>query len=273
LRRCMAGFFDAAPMKILVTLALETEFAPWRTIREFRAGNYGTADAYLADIHGAELAVILTGAGPRQAAKRASKAIRAESDSLSACISSGLAGALRPEYGIGQVLVAHRVFSEEPREDWGLQELPSSEPLISFAADQGAKVVERFHTSARVVARAEEKHHLGASADAVEMESFEVLRAAAASGVPAVAIRAVSDVADEDLPLGMNRIFTDEGQVSISRVVGQVARHPQSIPSLVKFAQQTKVAAESLARFLDRYVGTIVKRTQSLESKATAGRR
>ena len=133
--------------------------------------------------------------------------------------------------------------------------------------------MDRFHTAARVIARAEEKYQLGVSADAVEMESFEVLRVAAANGVPAVAIRAISDVASEDLPLGVNGIFTDEGQVSISRVVGQVARHPQSIPSLVKFGQQSKLAAESLTRFLDRYVGTLVKRTQSLESKATAGPR
>ncbi len=260
-------------MKILVTLALETEFAPWRALREFRVGNCGAADAYLADIQGAELAVILTGAGPRQAAKQASKAIRAESDSLSACVSSGLAGGLRPEYCVGQVLAAHSVFSEEPREDQGLQVLPSSEPLISFAENQGAKVVERFHTAARVVARAEEKQHLGASADAVEMESFEVLRVAAASGVPAVAIRAISDVASEDLPLDVTGIFTDEGQVSISKLVGQVARHPQSIPGLVKLGQQSKLAADSLTRFLDRYVSTLMKRTQSLESKATAGRR
>jgi nucleoside phosphorylase len=260
-------------MKILVTFALETEFAPWRALREFCTGKYGTADAYIADIHGAQLVVILTGAGPRQAAKRASKAIRAESDSLSACISSGLAGALRAEYNIGQVLAAQSVFSDEPREDEGLQLLPSSIPLISFAADQGAKVVERFHTAARVIARAEEKRYLGASADAVEMESFEVLRVAAANGVPAVAIRAISDVVGQDLPLGVDGIFTDEGQVSITRVVGQVARHPQSIPSLVKFGQQSKVASESLARFLDRYVGTLVKRTQSLESNATAGPR
>ena len=158
-------------MKILVTFALETEFAPWRTLREFRSASYGTADAYVADIYGAELAVILTGAGPRQAAKQASKAIRAESDSLSACISSGLAGALRPEYSVGQVLAAHSVFSEDPPEDQGSQVLPSSEALISFAADQGAKVVDRFHTAARVIARAEEKYQLGVSAGSCRQRS------------------------------------------------------------------------------------------------------
>ncbi len=46
------------------------------------------------------------------------------------------------------------------------------------------------------------------TADAVEMESFAVLSRARANGVPGIAIRAVSDTVDEDLPLGMNEVFT-----------------------------------------------------------------
>jgi adenosylhomocysteine nucleosidase len=257
-------------MKILITFALETEFAPWRKIREFRVANHGATDAYVAEIPGAEIMVVLTGAGPRQAAKEASKAIRAESDSLGVCISSGLAGALRPEYNIGQILAARSVFSEVPREDSSSQLLPSSEPLLSFAEEQGATAVEKFYTAVRVIANADEKRYLGETADAVEMESFEIFREAAANGIPAVAIRAISDAAGEGLPAGMDGIFSDEGQVSISRVVGQVARHPQSIPGLVKLAQQSKVAAESLAPFLDRYVERLVRRVNPLESRSTA---
>ena len=93
------------------------------------------------------------------------------------------------------------------------------------------------------------------------MESFEIFREAAACGSPAVAIRAISDGIDEDLPLDMNQLFTDEGQLSISRVMGQVALHPQSIPGLVKLRENSKRAAESLARFLDRYVATVIERT------------
>ena len=102
------------------------------------------------------------------------------------------------------------------------------------------------------------------------MESFEVLREAAACGIPAVAIRAISDGLDEDLPLDMSQLFTDEGQLSIPRVMSQVALHPQAIPGLMKLRQNCRHAAESLARFLDAYVATVVERTRTLEPKATA---
>ena len=260
-------------MKVLITFALEGEFAPWRAIREFRSEDWGPARVYVSTIGGAEIGVILTGVGPKQAALQTSRAIRSECDALSFCISSGLAGALRPEYRIGEVLVTRSVLAEVPRADLESQLLPSSEPLVSFAAECGATVVETFHTAERAVARVEEKRHLGRTSDAVEMESFEVFREAAACGIPAVAIRAVSDGLDEDLPLDMNQLFTDEGQLSISRVMGQVALHPRSIPGLVKLRQNSKQAAESLARFLDRYVATVVERTRVLEPKATAATR
>ncbi|HXQ24851.1 MAG TPA: hypothetical protein VN822_00445 [Candidatus Acidoferrales bacterium] len=257
-------------MKVLITCALEGEFAPWRAIREFRSGSWGPARVYVATIGGAEIGVVLTGVGPKQAALQASRAIRSECDSLSFCVSTGLAGALRPEYRIAQVLAARSVFTEVPRADLDSQLLPSSEPLVSFAAECGASVVERFHTAERAIARVDEKHHLGRTSDAVEMESFEILREAAACGIPAVAIRAISDGLDENLPLDMNQLFTDEGQLSIPRVMGQVALHPQAIPGLVKLRQNSKQAAESLARFLDRYVAMVVERTSTLAPKATA---
>jgi hypothetical protein len=102
------------------------------------------------------------------------------------------------------------------------------------------------------------------------MESFDILTSAAGSGVPAVAIRAISDVWDEDLPLNMNEVFSDEGQLSIPRVVGQVALHPQSVPGLVKLGQQSRRAAEALAQFLDRYIERLAASTRAVELKATA---
>jgi hypothetical protein len=83
------------------------------------------------------------------------------------------------------------------------------------------------------------------------------LNRAAAFGFSCIAIRAVSDRCDEDLPLDMNRLFAEDGQVSVSRVLGQVARHPAAIPSLMRLAQNSKKAAESLARFLDSYIDAI----------------
>jgi len=257
-------------VKVLITFALESEFAPWRAMREFRSEGRRSERVYVSTLAGSEIGVVLTGVGPRQAALEAARVIRSESDTLSFCISSGLAGALRPEYRIAEVLAARGVISDVPRTDLSSQSLPSSEPLVSFAGECGATVVETFLTSERPIARVEEKRYLGRRSDAVEMESLEVFREAAACGIPAVAIRAISDGLDEDLPLDMSQLFTDEGQLSVPRVMTQVALHPQAIPGLMRLRQNCKRAAESLARFLDAYVATVVESTRTLEAKATA---
>ena len=142
--------------------------------------------------------------------------------------------------------------------------------VIAFAEECGATVAERFYSADRVVGRVEEKLHLGRSSDAVEMESFEILHGAKENGIPAVAIRAISDLSDEELPLDMNRIFSDDGDVSVPGVVAQVVRRPQAIPGLVKLGQQSSRAAESLAQFLDKYVATLVERAKVLQVNASA---
>jgi adenosylhomocysteine nucleosidase len=255
-------------VRILVTFALEAEFAPWRKIRDFRRGRWGQADVYASEIGGAEIGVVLTGVGPKQAALAASRALPAERDSLKFCISSGVAGALRPEYKVGQVLAAGSVtveFRRSPAE----RVLESSAPLVSFAAELGATPVERFFTAEQVVLRAEEKHYLGREADAVDMESFEILRKCAECGIPAAAIRAVSDTVDEEFPFDMNRILDDRGHVSLPLVVGQVVLHPRSLPGLLNLGQRSRRAAESLTRFLDRYVSLVAERARNLEGQVS----
>jgi len=257
-------------MKILVTFALENEFAPWRALREFRAVQWGDAEVYRAQIGAAEVVVLLTGAGPKQAHLQTAKVLGGDQESIHLCVSSGLAGALKPEYRIGQVLAARSIRTENELTDSSSNLLQSSAALLSFAEECGATVVEQFFSSVRVVGSAEEKRHLGERSDAVEMESFEILLESAAYGIPAVAVRAISDSADDNLPLDMNRIFTDDGQVSIPRVLGQVALHPTSVPELVRLGQNSKLAAEALAQFLDKYITMVSGRFQILERRTGA---
>lgn len=259
-------------MKALFTFALETEFAPWRQLRKFHAADWGGSKLWCADADGLEIAVVLTGAGPRLARQAASQAINNGDDSLRFCISSGLAGGLRSEHQTGDLLVARAVFPENVGEgDRVEDQIDSSEALVSFAAECGAKVVERFLTTARVIGRSDEKKHLGQSADAVEMESLGVLSAAEERGVPAVAIRVISDTVDEDLPLDMNEVLTDAGRVSIPRVLGQVALHPGAVPGLMRLGRDSKRAAVTLCEFLDRYARRLAATGQFLESKGGAG--
>lgn len=255
-------------MRILVTFALENEFAPWRGLRRFYRLKSDAADVFRAEIGGAEVNVILTGVGARQARLDISKLARGVHDTVEFCISSGFAGALRPQYQIGQVLAARMLVGDRGLAWARGRALEGSAPLLSFAEDCGATVVGRFYTVEHVVSRAEEKRHLGSTADALEMESFAILSKARACGVPGIAIRSISDTVDDDLPLDMNQVLNQEGGLSVPRLLGQVAIRPYSIPALLRLGRRSRRAAESLVAFLDRYVLEFSQRAQGLEARS-----
>jgi adenosylhomocysteine nucleosidase len=234
-------------MRILVTFAVDAEFAPWRKSRRFEKRSRGTQGSYFAAIPGAELIVVLTGIGCKSDWL---ESVQGTADSsFDICITSGLAGALRAEHKVGEVLVARSISIADT--DGNVSCDPE---LVAAAAASGAKVVEHFYTANEVVLRAEEKRELGRRADAVEMESGVILRSAVALDARAVAVRGISDEVDENLPLDFNRVTTESGAVSIPRVLGQVVKRPTAVPSLIRFGQRSRLAAEKLAAFLDRYV-------------------
>jgi hypothetical protein len=129
--------------------------------------------------------------------------------------------------------------------------------LVRLAEERGARVVGSFYSADHVISSASEKRELSKSADAVEMESGEVLYEAAVFGAKGIAVRGISDAADEDLPLDFNKVMTSTGELSLPRVLGEVVRHPLSTPALVRFGNQSRAAAEKLAAFLDRYVEAV----------------
>src|SRR2546429_8452304 len=91
-------------MRVLVTFAVEAEFAPWRKLRGFEKMTKGKAQFFRARIGASEVNVLLTGVGGKNAWVQATKVIC--DGEVDFCISSGLAGALRPEYHLGDGLGA-----------------------------------------------------------------------------------------------------------------------------------------------------------------------
>ncbi len=210
----------------------------------------------------ADVRVILTGAG-RFAAQHAMD--QAFSEMPDACIVSGLSGALKADYLPGRVLTA-RAVANLP----GTRILRSDAELLSRAAKSGAKVADRILVSDRVIATAAEKQQLGASGDAVDMESLWVLAAAAQRSVRAVVIRAISDAADANLPLEFDRIFDKRGKVSLVKVIGQLARKPRRIGGLLRLANDSERAAGALASFLDAYIESLSSQPLDEIAKAEA---
>jgi hypothetical protein len=87
-------------------------------------------------------------------------------------------------------------------------------------------------------------------ADAVEMESGEILRACRAAGVPAAVVRVISDAADDELPLDFNTLVTPGGRLDGLRLALAVAARPWRIPGLVRLGGRSVRAAERLAEVL-----------------------
>jgi hypothetical protein len=172
---------------------------------------------------------------------------------------------LQSDYRLGDVLAA-RLVSEvgEP------VAVASHRELLSTAVDCGARQIERMATSKTLVARVEEKRQLGTQAEAVEMESYTILAEAARCGIPAVAIRAISDNANFEMPYNFEDALDNQGQIRMLGIAAQVLRRPSGLPALLKLARDSRFASRRLADFLDAFAGTIADRLIPIEQDTVA---
>lgn len=241
-------------MKFLITFALDMEFAPWRRARAFTKIANSDFELYEVNFGEAQVRVALTGVGGVRATN-VTRAVLEQCPPPDICIAAGLAGSLKREREVGQVCV--------PRDIMDLQTgrtMVGDAGLIRQAEKCGAVVIGRLLTSSTMVLTSEGKSRLGKMAEAVEMESFSVASEATAEGVPTTAIRAISDAADEDLPMNFGELLDETGNVSKGKAALALARSPQRLAAVMRLARQSKAAATNLANFLDRYVSVLATR-------------
>lgn len=243
-------------MKLLVAYALDPEFDPWR--KRLRTEKIAVRDVTLhrAEIGGARVDFVVTGMGREHAARTMAALVDIPYD---ACIASGLAGSLKAEYATRDIVVAGAVSS-------GSQEAISGNPgMIAEAARCGARQIAMLVSCERVVATAKEKAELAAAGEAVDMESYAVLDAARRQNIPAVAIRAISDQHDQDMPLDFSSAVDEKGQVAIGKVLLMAAGSPAKIAALMQLGKDSKAAALALAEFLNAYVQALVSGRAGLQ--------
>lgn len=242
-------------MRILVTFAIKAEFSQWSSRHPFvpyEFENWETRrefDLFKANIGPDEVTVLLTGMGGENAVK-AMASIPLEIHEV--CISSGLAGSLDARITPGDVVAARSAEMLEQS-----NRAASDAILVELAVACGAKAVNVFLTSEKIIATAEEKEGLSRKGSIVEMETTHILAAAAQRHVPCVAVRAISDAADEDLPVDFARILDSHGHLKMGGLLKEVGLSPYRIPLLLQFGRQSRAAGKSLADFLDRYIPAI----------------
>ena len=233
-------------MRILVTFAVEAEFAPWRKLRTLQSIVVDGIEMLQTQIGRATVDFIVTGMGMKNA-RRATEV--AASIPHTICVASGFAGALKPAYKVGDVLAAQAV-----QQIGNSTTIECSRNLCMAAYENQAIRAKMFLTSDKVIGTAEEKQKLSPFADAVDMESFATLSVTKQKNLPALAVRVISDRLDEDMPADIDTTVDEYGRVKIRGVVKHVVSHPLQLPALIRLGRQSHTAAEALAHFLEAFI-------------------
>jgi adenosylhomocysteine nucleosidase len=183
-----------------------------------------------------------------------------------ALIVSGLAGGLDPRLRVGDAVLYNfcydaRVSDFTRRERPGQGEVTATgcdETLSGFLCraltNSGLSFIQAPGiTVGRVVTEAKEKLALGAryGAAAVDMETYETLKACARLGLPAAALRVISDEAVRDIP-DFNRIYNADGRMNGWRTFAAMAARPSAA---LRLLMTFRPALQSLKATLQAAMG------------------
>jgi len=247
-------------MRVLVTFAVDAEFAPWRKRHNFQRQELGVPHSYRSDcvyqgiVHGLNVDVYLTGIG-WTGVRAGLYHLLSQKPQL--CISSGLAGGLKVALLRGQIVAAREVFKGSD----GGAKVRGRGRLLAIAEESGATLVDRFITASQIVSQAQFKKALGQFGDVVEMESYHVLNMTTGPQVASIAIRAISDVVNEDLPLDFGKVLEPDGRLNLRQLALQLGRYPHRIPALVRFGRASEKVTVTLADFLDKYIAAVASKS------------
>jgi nucleoside phosphorylase len=261
-------------MRVLVTFAVEAEFAAWRRLRAFNLIDYQGLKLRKTVIGAAEITVLITGVGAQSAAQAMDLMMRmADKDQhFDVCVSSGLAGALCDTLSVGDIIAPKEIIVELKHEGHGAERLGVDGELRQMALGRGAKSANCLFTTDEILVKASQKKFCASRAQSVDMESFEIVKVASAWGARSVVIRAISDAATEDLPINFNLTLSEQKEVSLSKVLLEVAKNPFVLPALIRFGGQSKRSGTLLAAFLENYLKDLAGLASSNQVSEAAAR-
>lgn len=240
--------------EIGVVFALALEARPLVRRLVDRVTTSGGYREHVGELSGRRVAVIEAGVGPAAAA-------RATEDLLALrkprwIVSTGLAGGLAADLDRADVIVGGHVVNIE-----GQVHATSAGVLAAADAELSRLVEGRGILSvAEVVARAAEKARLAeqTGAAAVDMETFAVANVCSARRTRFLAVRAISDTAEEDLPRGVSRLLAHRTAAGRAGAAAALAlRRPSLIKDLWRLRRHSVEAAEALADVLARIVAAL----------------
>lgn len=180
-----------------------------------------------------------------KAAGAADKIDRLIAQGVTGLVSFGIAGALHPDLRCGDVVVAEAVLGPDG-ERWSSDSARLAELKTHMPAALPATILGLDRLLPSPAEKAAAFARTGALA--VDMESHHVARAAAARGLPFIAIRAISDRADEALPACFAGFVDGEGRTKMSAVLAALILGRVGLRELLAAGRSSRLAHQALFR-------------------------
>jgi nucleoside phosphorylase len=231
--------------RVLVAFALKEEMAPWRRRHHFRTVSNSPHALTVTSFGNTEVYVALAGAGAPDAGHFNDLAAHM---TPSLGIVTGVAAGLKPEWRPGDLLAAQSVC--DLSSEAGILAAPG---LVNLAVQCGAKPARSLVTLPHIARTIEEKLRLASLGDAADMESLPLMKQWSAHGIPSLALRVILDPVEMPMTCDFEEAMDRHGQVQITKILGQLARHPQVLPDFIHLARLSRRCLMILARFLDRF--------------------
>lgn len=193
-------------------------------------------------LQGKRVQVVITGPG-RAAAAQATQAV-IDAYHPRWIVSSGLAGGLKPELGLADIVVVNSLTDGRSGQRLQLDLQLAPGPRLHLG---------RLVTVEGLVKTTSEKKALAEQfgAVAVDLESFAVAQVCQLEKTRFLCIRAISDTVEDELPADLDRLMQQKSWPGkLGAVTGSVFRRPGSVKDLWRLRENALVAGDRLAAFL-----------------------
>lgn len=222
---------------IAIVAAMEREISP--LVREWRVNDRQHEGRRYKFFEHANAVLVCGGIGA-QAAARAAQAV-VELYGPDAMVSAGFAGSLSPELRVGQIFLPSRVSDAASGK--------------IYEAECGAGTGGGMLLTIAEIAGREEKHRLVEhfQARALDMEAAAVAEVAAKSDLRFMAVKAISDEMEDELP-PMQEFVRSDGRFATGRFLLYVVLRPWVWPAIFRLTQNASEASRNLSSALRRLV-------------------
>jgi adenosylhomocysteine nucleosidase len=170
----------------------------------------------------------------------------------------GVSGGLSESLEHGTIIVGRSVTRVG-----GKPQLPDEEWSVAALTLNGAQSAELITTTEILCTPSAKSDALarlnGDGPAAVDLETAAYAEVAASRNVPWLAVRAISDTADDTLPVDFNRFLDDEGRIDRGKVTWYAMRHPATVPGLLEMQRRVSLCAERLAEFAERLLNPSIE--------------